>query len=105
MRSQQNLKLAKWMLAVLCVSLFGLASAADAAGIRHPIERRQHPGRGFFETNNSQKARTTQQPTAWTQDWLRSQRAVSPSSQSGQKSWRWQRSSRAALHHPAPRSR
>lgn len=105
MKSLQKISISKWLLAALCVSMFSVASVADAADIRHPIERRQHPGRGFFERTPSKPVyRQNHQPQAWTHGWLRSHMGTHRPSQPAQKSWRWQRSSRAELHHPSPRA-
>ncbi len=88
MRLQQKMNLAKWVLGVVCVSTFGIASLAEA-GPRHPTVRRNHAGAGgVYQRSvpiaNYQNQRTyqVQQPVVWSQNvsaprWVVAQPAVS----------------------------
>ncbi len=48
MKLRRKLNMAKWVLGVVCVSMFGVATLAEA-GPRHPTVRRHHGGGGVYQ--------------------------------------------------------
>lgn len=81
MRLQQNLNMAKWVLGVLCVSTFGIATLAEAAP-RHPTVRRHHGGGGVYQRSvpmanyQYQRPYQVQQPVVWSRNVAAPQRVV-----------------------------
>lgn len=69
MRLQRKMNMAKWVLGVLCVSMFGVATLAEA-GPRHPTVRRNNGGGGVYQRSvpmasyQNQRAYQVQQPVA-----------------------------------------
>jgi len=99
-----DMKLRALIVTAVLAAALGNVSIAEAKKIRNPIERRQHPGRGFWEADHE-----SQKPAAWQKRhffqhhwkpfWMTPKKAAPAK----KKSWGWQRSSRAELHHPGTR--
>jgi len=86
MRLQRKMNIAKWVLGVLCVSTFGIATLAEAAP-RHPTPRRQNGGGGVYQRSvpmaaiQYQRSGQVQQPVVWSRNvaapqWVNSQPAT-----------------------------
>lgn len=100
-----NLKFRSLIIVGMLTATLGVASVAEAKKIRSTVERRQQPGRGFWEDDHKSNHR----PSTWQSHQSFWNWNGQPKFQSNQnatpkkKSWGWQRSSRAELHHPEPR--
>jgi hypothetical protein len=100
-----NKRLKMLVMIAVAGSVLGTASLAEAGKIRSTVERRQSPGKGFWDT--SHRSVTRQQRSShfhWNPfRFLHQHKRYQPATKNSQKSWGWQRSSRAELHHPGPR--
>ncbi|WP_372723458.1 hypothetical protein [Novipirellula sp.] len=85
------------LIAAIAFSFVGGASLAEAGKIRSTVERRHSPEKGFWDSSHHSKnvVRHHASPRVH-------YTPKTHESNSG-KSWGWQRSSRAELHHPGPR--
>ncbi|HBJ36932.1 MAG TPA: hypothetical protein DDZ51_19675 [Planctomycetaceae bacterium] len=103
-----NPKLRALIVVAVVAASVGNAPIAEAKKIRSTAERRQHPERGFWENDHKQKDNHVRhhQPMImnhWKSVWSEPKTYKPKTHTPAKKSWGWQRSSRAALHHPGTR--
>lgn len=92
----------------IAAGILGTTSLAEAGKIRSTVERRQSQGKGFWDTTHKPIVRHHYHRThgqLWNSFRSLHHNKTYRSAPKSKKSWGWQRSSRAELHHPGPRKR
>lgn len=95
------------LMAAMAFSFIGGASLAEAGKIRSTVERRQSPGKGFWDTSHKPTVRHHQQRSHG-QFWksiqsLHQNKSYRSAPKSNKKSWGWQRSIQDRRQRPGGR--